>query len=147
MTKRNRAALLDVNILIALLDPEHLHHDRAHSWFHQNSHHGWATCPITENGCLRIMGKLYAPFGLTLPQVAETLNGLLRMKGHRFWPDQNSIVDPKRFALAKLKPKTLTDAYLLDLACANDGRLVTFDQGIDWQWAANAREEHLSIIT
>ena len=54
--------------------------------------------------------------------------------------------DPKRFALAKLKPMTLTDAYLLDLACANDGCLVTFDQGIDWQWAANAKEEHLLIL-
>ena len=54
-------SLLDVNVLIALLDAEHVHHDAAREWMRENIRHGWATCPITQNGCLRIHGATRLP--------------------------------------------------------------------------------------
>src|ERR1019366_7791369 len=116
-----KPALLDVNVLIALIDPAHEFHTPAHGWFARNGQHGWATCPITQNGCLRIMSKPGYPFpGLTLIRVREILAELIQVKGHLFWPDSLSILDANRFDLAGpgpgTNPKDLTDLYLLGLA-------------------------------
>ena len=54
---RRRPALLDVNVLVALFDPDHVHHDLAHDWFADHRSRGWATCPITENGVIRVLAN------------------------------------------------------------------------------------------
>src|ERR1700733_9724674 len=130
-----KPGLLDVNVLIALIDPAHEFHATAHLWFEHNRKYGWATCPITENACLRILSKPGYPFpGLTVTQVREILSELVRAEGHRFWPDSVSILEADRFDLSGAGPKSLTDLYLLRLAAASEGRLITFDRTIRWQW-------------
>jgi len=141
-----KPGLLDVNVLIALIDPEHITHEAAHRWFEDNQRYGWATCPITENGCVRILAKAYPSLGLTTQDIANILNRLRSLEGHCFWPEQNSILDANRFDLSTIKPKLLTDMYLLDVACANGGRLITFDRGIPWRSVTNAAKEDLEIL-
>jgi hypothetical protein len=126
-----KPALLDVNILIALIDPAHEFHTAAHAWFRRNRRHGWGTCPITQNGCIRIMSKPGYPFpGLTAERVQGILAELARVAGHIFWPDSLSILDKTRFRLAGAGPKNITDLYLLGLALANGARFATFDRSI-----------------
>lgn len=90
-------ALLDVNMLVALLDPEHIKHVAAYDWFDANLAMGWASCPLTENGCLRVMTN---PWYTTPKSPAETLARLKRSKdsgNHAFWPDDVSITDTAMF--------------------------------------------------
>jgi toxin-antitoxin system PIN domain toxin len=126
-----KPALLDVNILIALIDPAHEFHLPAHVWFRRNRRHGWATCPFTENGCVRIMSKPGYPFpGLTAERVQGILIELTRVAGHIFWPDSLSVLDKSTFRLAGAGPRNITDIYLVGLAVANGARLATFDRSI-----------------
>jgi hypothetical protein len=98
---RKKPGLLDVNVLIALIDPAHEFHAPAHLWFQHNRKYGWATCPITENGCLRILSKPGYPFpGLTVARVQGILAELAGAEGHRFWPDSVSILEADRFDFA-----------------------------------------------
>jgi toxin-antitoxin system PIN domain toxin len=146
-TSRRKPGLLDVNVLIALIDPAHEFHAAAHLWFQHNRKFGWATCPITENGCLRILSKPGYPFpGLTVARVRDILAELAGAEGHLFWPDSVSILEAKRFDLAGAAPKILTDIYLLRLAAAFDGRLVTLDRTIRWQWVNGCEPDHLEIL-
>lgn len=121
--------LLDVNVLIALIDPAHVQHDAAHEWFaaHQQS---WATCPLTENGLLRIVGHVRYPNSPGSPSaVAPLLAGLRALPGHVFWPDDISLLDAERFNLSRLLTSgQVTDSYLLALACAHGGQLASFDR-------------------
>lgn len=137
-------ALFDVNVLIALLDTDHVGHAVATSWFAAQLEHGWASCPITENGTARIMAG--AGYSNPLP-VAAILQRLAMAKAtehHRFWPDDVSLTDAEVFNYAELLgPKQITDRYLLALAVRNNGRLVTFDQGIRLTAVTGAAAEHL----
>jgi hypothetical protein len=142
-----KASLLDVNVLIALADRDHIFHAPAAAWFKANHRSGWATCPITENGCLRVMSNPgYTYQGLTAERVRSLLWELGRMEGHRFWPDSISLLEANRFELSGVSPKQLTDLYLLGLAVKYDGRLVTFDRGIRWQAVTEFEPEHLEVI-
>jgi len=124
--------LLDVNVLIALLDPDHIQHSTAHDWFAKVGSLDWATCPIVENGAVRILGNPKYPFaaGQSSPTtVASILRGLREASGHRFWPDDVSIFDDRFFALELLlHSRHITDSYLLALAVKNGGRFATFDR-------------------
>lgn len=120
--------LLDINILIALADPDHQHHGKAESFFLANHRVGWATCPLTENGFVRIMSNPKYPKG---PESTEAARDILRQlcaqEGHRFWPD-----DLSTRALSNLPSwKHLTDHYLLSLALHRQGKLVTLDRHIN----------------
>jgi hypothetical protein len=142
-----KPALLDVNVLIALIDPAHEFHSDAHLWFEHNRHYGWATCPITENGCLRLLSKPGYPFpGLTVSRVRDILAELVAAEDHRFWPDSASMLESNQFDLAGANSKNLTDLYLLRLATAFDGRLVTFDRGIRWQWVKGCGPDDLKVL-
>lgn len=144
---RHKPGLLDVNVLIALMDPAHEFHASAHSWFRRNRQHGWATCPITENGCLRILSKPGYPFpGLTPERVRDLLALLVAAEGHRFWPDSVSILEADRFDLAGAGPKHLTDLYLLRLATACKGRLITFDRTISWERVKGCGPDDLEVL-
>ncbi|MDB5430972.1 MAG: domain protein family protein [Caulobacter sp.] len=122
--------LLDVNVLIALIDPAHIQHDSAHRWFATHGQSSWATCPLTENGVLRIVGHARYPNSPGSPAaVAQAVAGLRALPGHVFWPDDvslliNDLVDTARL----LNSSQVTDSYLLALACAHGGRLATFDR-------------------
>ncbi len=119
--------LLDINVLIALADPDHEHHGKAEAFFMANHHRGWATCPITENGFVRIVGGPSYPKGPRSTQAArDVLRQLCANEGHRFWPDDLSIRAGDNLPVSK----HLTDYYLLSLALHRQGQLVTFDRHI-----------------
>lgn len=122
--------LLDVNVLIALVDPAHVQHDVAHGWFAQVGKHSFATCPITENGLLRIVGHSRYPNSPGSPAaVAPILLALRALPGHRFWADTISMLDPAHLDTARLSSHSqVTDSYLLALAQAHGGRLASMDQ-------------------
>ncbi len=136
-------ALLDINVLIALHDRDHVHHVRAATWFEANIQHGWASCPLTQNGCLRIMNQP----GYSSPQPLIALMAMLRRSTsttvHETWFDDISILDGTRFQHAHMHGhRQLTDLYLLGLAVKNQGRLVSFDARIPASAVLGARPEH-----
>ncbi|SJM90514.1 TA system VapC family ribonuclease toxin [Crenothrix polyspora] len=122
--------LLDVNVLIALIDPAHIQHDAAHEWFLVYGQQAWATCPLTENGVLRIVGHSSYPNSLSTPAaVVHLMQGLCALPGHRFWADNISLLDSEKIDSARLLSSgQVTDSYLLALAYANNGQLATFDR-------------------
>jgi toxin-antitoxin system PIN domain toxin len=122
--------LLDINVLIALIDPAHVQHDRAHVWFAARGQKAWATCPLTENGVLRIVGHPRYPNSPGSPAaVAEFLFSFRKLPGHAFWPDDISLLDREHVNAARLLDSAhVTDSYLLALALAHNGQLATFDQ-------------------
>lgn len=142
-----KTALLDVNVLIALIDPSHEFHDAAHDWFGRNRRFGWATCPITENACLRILGKPGYPYlGLSVAGVREILAEFCADAKHLFWADTISVLAHERFNLSDVTPKQLTDVYLLGVAVEQGGRLVTFDRGIRWQNVTGASVANVEVL-
>ena len=137
-------ALLDVNVLIALHDRDHVHHIRAAQWLEANIQTGWASCPLTQNGCLRIMSQP----GYSQPQPLPALMAMLHQSTstafHAFWSDDISLLDAARFQHAHMhSPRQLTDLYLLALAVKNQGRLVSLDLRIPLSAVHGARAEHL----
>ena len=140
-------ALLDVNVLIALLDQAHPHHIAALSWLKANIRHGWASCPITQNGCVRIMSQASYPGARPVAQITERLREALNHASHKFWPDEISIVDPDIIDATRVHgARQITDTYLLALACKNGGRLVTFDSGIALAAVKGAAARHLVAL-
>lgn len=137
-------ALLDVNVLIALLDSDHVHHRSATRWLGANLEHGWASCPITQNGCVRILSQPKYPNPLPAAQVAERLAEAISTQHHEFWPDSVSLLDNaaiKRSML--LNPRHVTDVYLLSLAVVRQGRFITFDRSVPLAAVVGARPVHL----
>ena len=129
--------LLDVNLLLALADPMHVHHDRAHRWYGMTGQRAWATCPITENGFVRVASHPQYP---NRPGDSAAVLGLLRQfcahSGHVFWADDASlrtILTPN----AVFTHNHVTDVYLLGLAAAHGGKLATLDQHISVSSVAN----------
>jgi uncharacterized protein len=122
--------LLDINVLIALIDPSHVQHDRAHEWFEMKGCKAWATCPLVENGVLRIVGHLRYPNSPGSPAaVAELLFSFRALPGHAFWPDDVSLLDRQNVNTERLLDSAhITDSYLLALARAHSGQLASFDQ-------------------
>jgi toxin-antitoxin system PIN domain toxin len=137
-------ALFDVNVLIALLDTDHIGHSAATTWFSNHLVHGWASCPITENGTARIMASAGYPNALPVAAILQRLAVAKATEHHRFWPDDVSLADTEVFKHDELLgPKQITDRYLLALAVRNNGRLVTFDQGIRPTAVIGASAGHL----
>lgn len=125
------AFLLDTNLLIAMADEQHVHHRRANIFFSQIGKRGWATCPVVENGFLRIFGHPNYPGGPGSPEAVRILLRAFRAApGHQFWPDALSLCEPSRFPSLPVS-KLLTDYYLLALAIHHKGRLASFDRRIN----------------
>jgi toxin-antitoxin system PIN domain toxin len=121
--------LLDVNVLIALIDPMHVQHEAAHDWFAQTGKRSWATCPMTENGVLRIVGNPGYPNSPGTPAaIAPLMSKFCSMTGHEFWPDDISLLRGKTDTSRLLSSGQVTDSYLLALAAARKGKLATFDR-------------------
>lgn len=140
-------ALLDINMLIALFDAAHVHHKAAHSWMTRNRLLGWATCPMTQNGCVRVMSQPQYPGRVSVAEIVRRLAAAVAVEEHTFWPDSISLCDSSRFESERiLTPKTLIDIYLLGLAQENSGRLVTFDRTIPLAAVSDAKARHLLVL-
>lgn len=122
--------LLDVNVLIALIDPMHSHHEMAHAWFARAGKLAWATCPLVENGVIRIVGGKSYPKGPgSCGVVAAMLKRFCAHPGHRFWPDDVSlVVDDGIDRDRLLQSAQVTDTCLLALAVKHGGKLASFDR-------------------
>jgi toxin-antitoxin system PIN domain toxin len=125
-----RAHLLDVNVVIALLDPLHVHHDRAHRWFASRSAAPWHTCPLVQNGVVRVVSHPSYPNMQPAPVVLASLASLAAQPGHRFLPDSVSLLDGSVHTERLLASSQVTDTYLLHLAASHDAHLATFDTRI-----------------
>ncbi len=140
-------ALLDVNVLIALLDSDHLHHTRAMAWLAENTGAGWASCPLTQNGCIRILSQPAYPHAQPAAAIAARLAEATATPHHAFWPDGVSLLDTERIAwTAVLGSRQVTDVYLLALAVQQGGRLVTLDHAVPLKAVRGARTTHLAVI-
>lgn len=122
--------LLDVNVLIALIDPYHIVHDEAHRWFSSEGHADWATCPLTENGVIRIVGHPKYPNTPGSPAaIAEIVSKFKKISGHSFWGDTVSLSDKDLVDTRQILTfAQVTDTYLLALAKSRGGKLVSFDR-------------------
>ena len=121
--------LLDVNVLIALIDPVHVHHDVAHVWFKTTGRQHWASCPLTENGVIRIISHAKYPNCIGSPgMAADVMARFCALPGHAFWPDDISVLDGNHIDTSRLLGcSQITESYLLALANAHGGQLATFD--------------------
>lgn len=137
--------LLDANLLIALGDSQHVHHRRAQSWFHSQRGRAWATCPLTQNAFLRILGSPGYPGKIGDPASLRTLlQRICATPGHQFWADDVSLLDAEIFP--SLPPsKYLTDIYLLALATKHQAQLASLDQRIDPRLVHRGRQAYLII--
>lgn len=143
----SRVALLDINVLVALFDPDHVHHEAAHDWLEKERQHGWATCPLTENGIVRILSNAaYADPPEAPLDVATRLRQFCASGEHTFWPDDISIRDLRSTKGHILAHKQITDVYLLALARNRNGRLATFDRSVPLAAVDGATHRHIDII-
>jgi toxin-antitoxin system PIN domain toxin len=139
------AYLLDVNLLLALTDPMHVHHESAHRWFSEKGRQAWATCPLTENAFIRIASHpTYPNRPGNVSAVLSILRRLCEAPGHRFWTEDISILKILQ-PDAIIPHSQITDVYLLGLAIHKGGKLATMDQRIAVE-AVRDRGEALEII-
>jgi uncharacterized protein len=140
-------ALLDVNVLIALLDADHSLHARATQWFAGHARAGWASCPITQNGCMRIMSHPGYPNALPVRAVMERLAEATTSGLHEFWPDDISLLDQDLVDAARIHgPRQLTDLYVLALAVRHGGRFATFDHSISIEAVKGAKARDMVLL-
>ena len=124
--------LLDVNTLLALLDPRHVFHDAAHAWTERNPKASWLTSPLVQNGVIRVASQSRYPNHLgTSGAVRNVLRDFCADPRHEFCPDDISLADDAHVArMDLLTPSVITDVYLLALARHHQARLATFDRRI-----------------
>jgi uncharacterized protein len=140
-------ALFDVNMLIALFQPDHIHHQRAHQWWETHQRLGWASCPLTENGFIRILSQPKYPMPQTISAAIKLLIMAKEATNHEFWPDSISLLNPALFnADACTHHGQITDTYLLALAVNNNGRLVSLDQDIKTSTIVSFDKRRLQVI-
>jgi len=142
-------ALLDVNLLIALFDPAHVHHEAAHTWFEANRRYRWSTCPLTENAFVRVLSNpAYPGQATTIEDAVSRLRTFCSEREHAFWPDSVSIRERGRLRWNHVQGhRQITDVYLLALALSNQGRLATFDSTISLRAIEGAKEQNLELIS
>lgn len=142
-----KVTLLDVNVLVALCDGSHVHHAMAAMWFAKHAEEGWASCPLTQNGVVRIMSGTKYPNRKSIPQMAAILQPMFAKTYHQFWPDDLSIVDQATFTHRHLIGSgQVTDSYLLALAVKNGGRFLTIDGGVALNSVVGAKNNHLLAL-
>ena len=143
----NLRALLDVNVLIALLDADHIHHTRARDWLQANIASGWASCAITQNSCIRLLSSAAYPNALRPADVAARLREATEQVFHHFWAEGPSLLAPGCVNWEYIVgSRQVTDAYLLALAVHHGGRLATFDHAITRRVVPGAEEQHFVVV-
>ena len=140
--------LLDVNVWVALFDSAHIASTRANAFIETSLIH-IATCPMVENGVIRILNlPNYGKRGaLGIQLVRNQLIKACRSMDHQFWPDDISLRDESSVDFSRVYGHNqITDLYLLALAVKHDGVLVTFDQNIPISSVHGAQPKHLLIL-
>ena len=139
--------LLDLNTLLALLDPRHVFHEAAHHWVETTPGLRFLTCPLVQNGVVRIASQSAYPNALgTAAEVCEVVAAFCADPRHEFCPDDISLLHPAHLARpALLTPSRVTDLYLLALARRHDASLATFDRRIPAEAVPNG-PRHLTVI-
>lgn len=139
--------LLDVNVLIALFDPQHQHHAVASDWFIRTHKSGWATCPIVQNGFVRVVSGHAYPNRITPTDAISRLRSAVSSPQHRLMVEDITITDAARFAAIQvMTPKQVTDLYLLGLAVRHDVTFATFDRAIPMGNVVGVEARHLTIL-
>ena len=137
----------DTSCLIAILDKDHSAHTTVSAWFVANIEHGWASCPLTQNGCVRILSQPDYPGTFSVAEAMAGLRDAISSEHHRFIPDDISLLDDALVDVRQLLGhRQLADVYLLALAVAHDARLVTLDRRIPLDAVHGADENHLVVI-
>ena len=140
-------SLLDVNVLLATANPVHEHHAVSMDWWEREAQAGWASCPLTQNGFLRISCQPNYSLPLKFDVALRMLTELTANTRHHFWSDDISITDTTIFDHRHIQGhRQLTDVYLLALAVRNGGRLVTFDRRLSIESVRGAKPENLVIL-
>lgn len=143
-----RPGLIDTGVLIALCDPSHAMHGAALAWL--DSHDGTiATCPMTENGAVRILSqpKYSQAYRVSTAEAASAVSKVRDIEGYEFWGDSISLLDETKFAFGELMgPSQIADAYLLGLAVSRDGVLVTLDTRLQISAVLGASAENLLTL-
>jgi toxin-antitoxin system PIN domain toxin len=123
--------LLDVNVLIALAWPNHVHHSEARAWFNQKAVDRFRTCPLTQTGFVRISSNpAFASEAVTPAGALNLLRRVCALPGHEFWPDDISLPEAHSAMARLFGHRQVTDAYLVALAVSHDGILATLDRGV-----------------
>ena len=138
--------LLDLNVLIALSWPRHVHHGRAHDWFSSLGEQPWATTPLTEVGFIRLSSNasvVHRP--ITTSAALAALREIRALPGHVFWADDTSLASPTTSLSRMVSPKQVTDVHLVNLAARHGAALVTFDRAIP-TYVENG-ERHVLLLT
>jgi toxin-antitoxin system PIN domain toxin len=140
-------ALLDVNVLIALLDAQHVDHRRTRAWLGREIRRGWSSCAITQNGFVRVMSQPRYPNAITPAEAADRLAEATLGRYHEFWPCDLSLLDSALVDRSRLHgPRQVTDVYLLALATSKGGRFVTFDGSLPRDAVPGARASNLVVL-
>jgi hypothetical protein len=140
-------ALLDINVLLALLDADHADHGRARDWLTGEIEDGWASCAITQNGFVRVVTQPRYPSPVPAAEAIERLSRATRTPHHAFWPCDASLLDEAVIDRSRIHgPRQVTDAYLLALAVAHGGRFVTFDRAVPLAAVPAAGREHVVVL-
>jgi len=140
-------ALLDINVLLALLDADHVAHGQARQWLASEISSGWASCALTQNGFVRVLSQPRYPSPVTPAEAIARLSRATAGEHHAYWPCEMSLLDPDNVDRSKvLGPRQVTDVYLLALATARGGRFVTFDRSVPLDAVAGARAENLLVL-
>jgi len=140
--------LLDVNVLLALAWPQHIHHAPAHQWFGRAAVNGWATCPLTELAFIRISSnpKIIAA-AVTPREARDVLKEILALSHHHFWPDDVQPIEAEGLAsIALVGHREVNDAYLIELTQRHDGKVATFDRGLTELAAARGDKNRVTFI-
>ena len=133
--------------LIALLDADHALHASVTRWFGDHVRSGWASSPITQNGCVRVMSHPAYPNPVPVHAVMERLGDAMATPHHEFWPDDVSLLDPRVADAARIHgPRQVTDLYLLALAVRHEARFVTFDRAIALEAVRGAKAKHRLVL-
>lgn len=140
-------ALLDVNVLVALLDSDHVDHDRAVDWLDDEITGGWASCAITENGLVRILSQPRYPSPVSPTEAVALLRRARDGGHHEYWGCEISVLDARVVDASRVHgPRQVTDTYLLALAVAHEGRFVTFDRSLSLSSVHGATDDHLTVL-
>ncbi|MBZ0114892.1 MAG: VapC toxin family PIN domain ribonuclease [Thermoanaerobaculia bacterium] len=140
-------ALLDVNVLLALLDADHVEHRLAREWFTREVTAGWASCALTQNGLVRVLSQSGYPSPVTTAEAMNRLRRATSSQYHEFWGCELSLLDPTCVREDRLLgPRQVTDVYLLALAVQRAGRFVTFDRSVPLGAVPAATTENLVVL-
>ena len=127
-----RPYLLDINVLIALTWPNHVHYGDSRAWFEKKHGAGFRTCPITQTGFVRISSNpAFTTLAVTPNDAMQLLIRITELPGHEFWPDDFSLLEAFADPNAIVGHRQVTDAYLLRLAAKHDGVLATLDRRVE----------------